>query len=155
MTYRRLFGAALSLLALGACNGTGIGADSQNVIDQNGADDAPAEQLLIVSRQDFRECTFPMCGGVFVKAIDAEQTICADGTRADDCYVAAIDFEALGLEAELADELGAQASSGHVVMLGSIALSDGAFPAMHTLAVSKALVGQAQSDAGGAFYRGR
>jgi hypothetical protein len=160
MYVRALLGAALTLSALVACNGSGIGRDGQDVVQQDGVEPEPAEQLLIVSRRDFRECTFPMCGGVYLRAIDADQTLCSDGQRADECYVAAIDVAGLGLQDDDANELEQLALAGQVVMRGIVgygpyehgALEDAQMP---TLAVSDALVAQAMGDAAAdaEFYR--
>ncbi len=47
-------------------------------------------------RPDFRRCISPLCGGVFVKKVNRRKTRCADGTFQNECYVAEIDWKALG-----------------------------------------------------------
>lgn len=51
----------------------------------------------IVTAHDSRRCVSPVCGGLFVKRVNAAQTRCADGTMQASCYVANIDTSALGL----------------------------------------------------------
>ncbi|HEY5884455.1 MAG TPA: DUF6748 domain-containing protein [Pyrinomonadaceae bacterium] len=43
-------------------------------------------------RPDLRRCASPMCGGFFVKRVNHARTICADGRRLTECYVAEIDW---------------------------------------------------------------
>lgn len=44
-----------------------------------------------VVRQDFRRCASPMCGGWFLSHVNHALMECADGSVADECYVARID----------------------------------------------------------------
>lgn len=41
-------------------------------------------------RPDLRKCITPLCGGLFVKAVNREQTRCADGSLQQECYVATV-----------------------------------------------------------------
>lgn len=41
-------------------------------------------------RRDQRMCPSPLCGGFWVNRVNRLQTRCADGTRARECYVAAL-----------------------------------------------------------------
>jgi hypothetical protein len=41
-------------------------------------------------RYDFRKCISPVCGGIFVKAVNQKLTRCADGSRQEECYVATV-----------------------------------------------------------------
>lgn len=41
-------------------------------------------------RPDLRKCLSPLCGGVFVKAVNRALTRCADGSLQDECYVATV-----------------------------------------------------------------
>jgi Kazal-type serine protease inhibitor domain len=51
----------------------------------------------IVTRSDTRRCAAPLCGGVYVKKVNAAQTACADGTLSADCYTESIDSSQIGL----------------------------------------------------------
>lgn len=48
-------------------------------------------------RPDYRRCVSPLCGGFWVSRVNRAQTTCADGTKADECYVAELDDSVLGL----------------------------------------------------------
>lgn len=41
-------------------------------------------------RPDWRKCLSPLCGGIFVKAVNQKLTRCADGHLQAECYVAGI-----------------------------------------------------------------
>ncbi|MGR9107623.1 MAG: DUF6748 domain-containing protein [Gammaproteobacteria bacterium] len=41
-------------------------------------------------REDLRLCPSPLCGGIFVKAVNRKRTRCANGTLQEECYVALI-----------------------------------------------------------------
>ena len=72
--------ALLALAAFPAC--------SANVDDEALDDSAdelsanPNAGFFIVTRQDFRKCMSPICGGVFVKRVNDATTRCADGKYA-------------------------------------------------------------------------
>ena len=76
-----------------------------NEIDESDATDETADELssasnsgyYIVTAQDYRRCMSPICGGLFVKRVNATTTRCADGTLQAACYVATIDTAALDL----------------------------------------------------------
>jgi hypothetical protein len=48
-------------------------------------------------RPDYRRCVSPLCGGFWVSRVNRAQTTCADGSKADACYVAELDDAVLGL----------------------------------------------------------
>lgn len=47
-------------------------------------------------RADVRRCAAPLCGGYFVQAVNRSATLCADGSEAQECYVAELDISGLG-----------------------------------------------------------
>ncbi len=57
------------------------------------ADTKPTSTYYAV-RRDLRRCMSPMCGGYWVKAVNRAHTECADGRRAEECYVAEINVAA-------------------------------------------------------------
>lgn len=81
---------------------------------------AESERYYVVTRPDLRKCIHPLCGGVFVAEVNREQSTCFGDTVAADCYAAALDLDALGLDEGLATEVGDQARSGQVVLRGSL-----------------------------------
>jgi len=78
-----------------------------------------------VTRQDFRKCASPMCGGVYVKAVNKAKTTCVDGTKQADCYVGEIDLTALELSENQTVDVRSQATAGDVLLSGNIALLQG------------------------------
>lgn len=64
------------------------------------SDDTEGEEFdtqgYYLVKQDLRRCASPMCGGVFVQAVNKRRMRCLDGSRATECYVAAVDWEHLG-----------------------------------------------------------
>lgn len=72
---------------------------------------------------DLRRCPSPVCGGFFIRAVNRRITHCADGTLAPSCYVADIDFGAIGLNG----------SEGASLVLGT--QEPGDFPGFPDLAV--------------------
>lgn len=78
--------------------------------DSDGKADAPgSENYTYYSvRRDIRRCAFPMCGGWWVSRTNRANLKCHDGRTAQECYVAEIDWSALGLEeSQLAGAQGA------------------------------------------------
>lgn len=51
----------------------------------------------VVTRQDFRKCAYPMCGGYFVKRVNRAVTQCANGSWAKECHMVDLDLSALGV----------------------------------------------------------
>jgi hypothetical protein len=43
-------------------------------------------------RRDTRRCASPLCGGYWVRRVNHEQSPCADGRYASECYVAEVDW---------------------------------------------------------------
>jgi hypothetical protein len=97
-----------------------------------------ADTIYVVTRQDFRKCAYPMCGGVFVKAVNKSKTTCLDGTKDAECYVADIDLAALELPEDQTIEVVSQARAGEVLLSGNIAPHSDQFPAQGRLATFKA-----------------
>lgn len=48
-------------------------------------------------RPDPRDCAWPWCGGVFIRAANHSLTTCHDGTVQDWCYVVDVDWMAMGI----------------------------------------------------------
>lgn len=45
---------------------------------------------------DDRDCLSPLCGGFWIDAVNHREQRCPDGTVATSCYVAEIDYAAMG-----------------------------------------------------------
>lgn len=89
----------LVTLGLASCSS----ADAADRGANEGSTDAMEQSLAAASpvlyyevTRDVRRCVSPLCGGFFVKAVNRPLTRCADGTSAERCYVASIDWKAAG-----------------------------------------------------------
>lgn len=101
-----------------------------------------------VIRRDFRKCAAPMCGGFFVKRVNEQKTVCADGTKQAECYVSAIQLNGIGLSPrEEADFRAALEGGKALVKARTYKASFG------TLKASEAWLGATGSKAEGTFYR--
>src|SRR6476661_6013307 len=60
--------------------------------------------FYIVTHRDLRRCASPMCGGVFVKRVNADQTRCVDGSLQSECYVESIQLGGMGLSSREEDQ---------------------------------------------------
>jgi hypothetical protein len=105
------------LLLLPAC---GAPAATHDVTATSLASDGG--DVWFVVRPDRRTCAPPACGGRFVKAVNVAHTVCADGVRRAECYVADIDWSAT----QLGDSDLAALEGKAVLVRGAIvALDDG------------------------------
>lgn len=52
----------------------------------------PGDPTDYLMTADLRDCAPPSCGGFFVQAVNAPDTLCPDGTRSATCYVAELDW---------------------------------------------------------------
>lgn len=57
------------------------------------------------ARPDYRRCAWPFCGGFWVSEVNHEETTCADGSTAAECYVTDLDLASLGLNDRDAGDL--------------------------------------------------
>lgn len=69
-------------------------------------------------RTDLRRCASPLCGGYFIAAENRATTICADGQRQTECYVAGIDWSQVGEAPEGIDAHVVQGEFGQRSVLG-------------------------------------
>lgn len=149
MSFRSLLVVAL-LLPLTACAPEApVDADDE----ETGEVDARAvgvDTTYVVTGQDFKKCAWPMCSGVYVKAVNQSKTTCADGTKAAQCYVAELDLAALGLsDAEVTATRDA-AIAGDVLLSGGFAPVPGF--SIPKLVVQKAFAQRTDAAPTGTFY---
>ena len=158
-----------AVLSLAACSGGDTHAASDPAsASGNGADPALAtltrdllpsdEQSTETSsylrlRRDLRRCAAPLCGGFFVERVNRLTTVCADGTRNAECYVAELDFAALGLGAESVARVEAEPES--VLLRGDIVSQSSELGEVGRLVVSEAWQGHPGTTPSGAFLRAR
>jgi hypothetical protein len=104
-------------------------------------------------RPDVRRCASPLCGGFFVQRVNRSNTLCADGERRSECYVADLDLSALALNDEQASLV--QADPTHFVLRGSLVSRPSSFGDLGRLNVTEAWLGHASATPSGAFLRVR
>jgi len=51
------------------------------------------------TRPDPRFCRAPVCGGFFFERVNRKRTLCADGSKADECHAVIVDLSRPGLDA--------------------------------------------------------
>ncbi|TKD12421.1 DUF6748 domain-containing protein [Polyangium fumosum] len=129
--------------------------------DASSAPEATAEHEADISfatyytaRQDLRRCAYPLCGGIFVSAVNQDRTVCADGTLADECYVADIQFSSLlmlaGVDGTIREAIGEKRESTRAVLFGDL------FPGqsgLGSLSLRFAWVALEPAELRGAFHR--
>jgi hypothetical protein len=152
MRFRSLLTAAVLLAPLAACAPESSVATTE--ADDTEASAVSGDTVFVVTRQDMRKCAFPMCGGVFVKAVNKAKTKCLDGTKQEECYVSAIDVDALGLSENQAADVRAAATSGQVLLSGEIAkVTPEGFPNGYgALKAFKAFQAATESEVTGSYY---
>lgn len=69
-------------------------------------------------RPDLRRCVSPLCGGYWLRAVNHQQTTCFDGTVADACYVAEIDWNRAGWNATQVADYFTAAANGPMLIGG-------------------------------------
>ncbi|MCH9688411.1 MAG: hypothetical protein K0V04_43675, partial [Deltaproteobacteria bacterium] len=116
----------------------------------------PTSTYYIVTHIDYRDCAFPMCGGVFVREVNQKLTTCADGTVAEECHAAVTDFSALGLSPDALDKLEQTWEGSGVLVRGELFVDgtdyDPGLPT-NTLTATEAWEGVTLSDPTGSFVR--
>lgn len=111
MTHHGCWLLAAVVLALAGCKGGNAGPDD------GGTDlGVSLPMATYLARHDGRRCAAPSCGGYFLQAVNQADTLCADGTRADECYVAELDWAESDLSA--ADQQRATGGSGGFLVDG-------------------------------------
>jgi hypothetical protein len=94
---------------------------------------------FVLARADPRLCPSPMCGGIWVKAVNAASTVCGDGARRSECYAASADVSRLPVGAKGRELLRQAIAEGRAVARGRLVRGRVAgFPELDTLVVSEA-----------------
>jgi hypothetical protein len=153
-----------SLGLLVACSGDGADASvttdpdieqraatlAQNLIPSDVAS-VSGEPAYLELRRDLRRCAAPLCGGFFVSRVNRLTTVCADGSRSDECYVSELDFLALGLSDDQVASV--EAAPEDFVLRGDIEALNSEVDEIGRLIVTEAWQGHAGVEARGAFLR--
>jgi hypothetical protein len=151
-----------AVLSLSAC------ADEERLVDElAGAEDDGAAALgkaeqaqqsapdaYFEVQPDFRKCLFPLCGGVFVKRVNQVSTRCADGKKADRCYVPTVSWKGLGLGAAEIDAAQGALYAGKLLVKGRIvSWNYESFGNLGQFVASEAWVAETDGEADGPFVR--
>jgi hypothetical protein len=129
--------------------------DPQDSVVRDGEADVfvPTSTYYIVTSIDTRKCAFPVCGGVFVKEVNQDLTLCADGSYAESCHVAVTDYSALGLPGSTEAKLDATWQEGGALLRGALVQDGGPYVPVDTLVASEGWVGVTGSEPVGLFER--
>lgn len=120
MSFAR-FSLALTLFAsLAGC--APAGPEPTDLEDASESDERALEgdTTYVITGRDFKKCAYPMCGGVYVKAVNKAKTTCFDGTKQAECYVGDLNLSALGLPEEQAGIVRNDAIDGNVRLSGKL-----------------------------------
>lgn len=106
-----------------------------------------------VTRRDLRKCAAPMCGGFFVKRVNAATTLCADGSKQAECYVSAIQLTGIGLSAREESDFRAAVEAGKALIKARVYKKKTNGTYFGTLKANEGWLGQTGSMPDGTFYR--
>lgn len=82
-----------------------------------------ARSAVYAVRPDLRMCPSPACGGWWITKVNQPTMRCVDGSTAQWCYVAEIDWTALGLSPADEGRLVQEAASERVLVRGGLYLA--------------------------------
>ncbi|MBK9264584.1 MAG: hypothetical protein IPM54_32960 [Polyangiaceae bacterium] len=153
---------ALASASLFGCKST----DSFETGNSVDVDDAPdgllqgtrlsTNSTYYIARHDTRRCAAPMCGGIFVSAVNQTTTRCPGGTWEEECYISSIDFSSFAGSTKVVptvrDAIGYDSSTTRVVLLGTLHPTLLGFG---TMRVQMAWVALDQKPITGSFFKAR
>jgi hypothetical protein len=92
------FAGLVALSLTSACANDDTVVETSDSIDVGGKADAfDSQSTYYAFARDTRRCVSPLCGGYWVAKVNADGTVCADGRKAAECYVAELDLADSGL----------------------------------------------------------
>lgn len=146
----------ISLLAL-----TGCVAPTEETDGDDEAVDSTEEALsaqsnfgyFVVTRRDNRKCVSPLCGGVFVKRVNQAKTLCADGTKQDECYVSNVELKTTGLTDREQYEFSSALTDGKGVVKAKMYKHKFNGHTLGKLKANEAWLGASGAPAEGTFFR--
>src|SRR5262245_33118498 len=90
------FALAVTTPLLAACTDTSVedelASDDARAGDAAKGDQAGGTYTYYFVQPDLRKCAAPACGGVFYRLANASTMACFDGTEAESCYAASVDW---------------------------------------------------------------
>lgn len=150
----------LSLASLAGCaadtsEDTSNADDSEEVAETEDAITAGPSNFgyYAVTRRDFRKCVSPICGGWYVKRVNAATTQCADGSKQAECYVSAIQLTGIGLSDREETEFRAAVESGKALIKARVYKKKFNGTYYGTLKANEGWLGATGSTPDGTFYR--
>ncbi len=108
---------------------------------------------FVVTQRDARRCVSPICGGYYVKRVNATKTSCADGVARTECYVSEINLDALALSSTGLDAFNTKLTSGGALVRASIQKFVFGSSQLGKLVATEGWAGATGSPSTGAFYR--
>ncbi|MEO6419883.1 MAG: DUF6748 domain-containing protein [Polyangiaceae bacterium] len=146
-----LFALGLAALSLSACSAS---TDTQS--DDTTEDSLSSNRnsgYFMVTRHDARRCVSPICGGYYVKRVNASKTPCADGIYRDECYASSLDLTALGLSETEQDAFNTKLTSGGGIVRASFHKFVFGGNHLGNLVATEGWAAATGSSATGDFYR--
>ncbi len=113
---------------------------------------AAPPSVLAVTRIDARKCMYPLCGGYFVKAVNAALTRCADGSMAKECHAVELDTRKLGWTPEQQSAFEEALVKGQALVTGVLTPQPRGLSTGEVLEVNQAWQAQARHKPQGTFY---
>ncbi len=153
--FASLFAAAAPLPGC-AADTSSEGADAEESPVEEAAEELNAAAntgFFVVTRQDFRKCMSPMCGGVFVKRVNEAKTRCSDGSLQDECYVSEITLKGTGLSTREQDEMVHALTIGKAIVKARQYKKAFNGMTLGTLKGTEVWLGATGSKAEGTFFR--
>lgn len=103
---------------------TADSADDTGVASGEQVSRLPPNSTYYIARLDMRRCAHPMCGGVFVSAVNQTLTRCPRGSWESECYISTIDFSTFAGSVKVVpavrDAIGYDKQTTRAVFLGTI-----------------------------------
>src|SRR5258706_4138888 len=135
---------------LPACSGSAHETASDDTLEADSL--ASTSTYFLVSHQDYRKCMAPLCGGVYVHAVNKTSTTCADGSSATDCHAFSYDLSAIGLSDDETTKTAGIISDAHALVRGKLVKrTQGTFN-VDVLVAAEVWVGNGLSTPTGIFY---
>jgi hypothetical protein len=148
----------VALAGLGGCAAESPDSQPANAEEVADTEDALTASAVnsgyyLVTRMDARKCLSPVCGGFFVKKVNAATTPCADGSKQAECYVSAIQLTGIGLSAREEEDFRMALVGGKALIKARLykAKFNGTY--YGTLKASEGWQGATGSVPDGTFYR--
>lgn len=146
-----LFALVLSSLAVVGCAAPTTDESADESIDEtneSALSSNPNGGFFIVTRRDFRKCSAPMCGGVYVKRVNSNKTRCTDGKYQDECYVGEVDYKKSGLGNATVASFAPKFTDGKALVRATLRTAN-----FGRLEVAEAWEGKTGNVPDGTFYR--